>query len=209
MTGVFGRLRFFLLCRSILLACLSTACTVSLSNVPHPVDTDIPSLKEHFPVALAEATEWHPDAFVFWAQLEMNDRVKLIYRFDSPSFPGDRLLVALELEDDEIDVSTIDVYIEEPRPENLPIPLEASILDSAEVVDLALAQGGQAFIDRHPGARDLLVQLVAISGAAADELGLERSRPIWRVAIFSLPTPGIDLIFDPYNGQFLGSILRD
>jgi hypothetical protein len=209
MTGVFGRLRFFLLCRSILLACLTTACTVSLSNVPHPVDTDIPSLKEHFPVALAEATEWHPDAFVFWAQLEIDYRSRMIYIFESPAFPGYWLRVAIEFVNDEIAVATSEGYIEEPRQDNQPIPLEASLLDSAEVVDLALAHGGQAFIDRHPGARDLLVQLVAISGAAADELGLERSQPIWRVAIFSLPTPGIDLIFDPFTGEFLGSILQE
>jgi hypothetical protein len=166
-------------------------------------------LKEYFPVALAEAVEWHPDAFLFWSQIEMRDESRLIYIFESPAFPGEWLRVEIALENNESAVHSHEGYIEEPRQDNQPIPLQDSLLDSTDVVDLALALGGQAFIDRHPEARNLLIQLAPLSGSAAEDLAMEGKLLVWRVGFFSIPTRSIDLYFDPFTGGFLGSIVRD
>jgi hypothetical protein len=176
----------------------------------HPIGGPIPSIKEHYDQALAQARTWHSDAAVFWAQVDIwNGQIELMYRFKSVSFPGERYLVHLELSPSGTEMTVFEGSFEGPDTSDPAISLDDSILDSTQVADLALSHGAREFITKHPSARRLLIQLCGLSGAAADELGLQAMRPTWRVGISDLPLYSINLLFDPYSGEFLGSILRE
>lgn len=176
----------------------------------HPIEGPIPSIKDHYDQALTHARLWRDDAAPFWAEVEMWDhRTVVFYRFRSESFPGERYLVQLELTSSGTEMTVFDGSFEGPDTSNPLISLEESILDSPQVAELALSHGVREFIARHPDATRVLIQLRGISGAAADELGIQAMRPVWRVGLSELPIASIDLLFDPYTGEFLGSIVRE
>ncbi len=196
------------------IALLASGCT-SIGHSPdpfegHPLNGPIPSLKYYYDEALTQARTWHDDALPFWAEVDItNGRTEVFYRFKSGSFPQERYLVQFEITPEGTEMSIFEGSFEGPGPVDPVISLEPSILDSPDVVDLALSHGAREFIIKYPNARDLLIQFTGTSGSAAEELGIEPMRLSWRVGLSNLPLSSINLYFDPYTGEFLGSILRE
>lgn len=98
---------------------------------------------------------------------------------------------------------------EGPGPVDPVISIQDSILDSPDVVDLALSNGAREFITKHPNATHLIIQLRGISGSGAQDIGIEPNRITWRFNLYGLPFCSIDIDFDPYTGEFLGSFIRE
>ena len=155
-----------------------TGCTPNNGNTDsyiwYPLNEPIPSLRHYYNEAITEARTWHMDAALYWAEVWIRDgRTHMIYKFKSEMFPQERILVELEITPEGNVMKTFDSIIEGPSPVDPLISLDDSILDSAEVVDLALSFGARDFISNHPNVENLLIQLAGTSGAAAEELGID------------------------------------
>jgi hypothetical protein len=176
----------------------------------NPVETSVPSLKAYYAEALAEAREWHADAILTGVQVAVCDEnAHLFYLFDSPGSPQEGLTVGIEIMGTEQTLSSEQFALPQGHVIDPIVPLLDSILDSQDALDLALNHGVSEFIGRHPGADEILIQLKGLSGSAAERLGLESFRLAWRVSLRSLPTTAIEDYFDPFTGEFLGSIVRE
>jgi hypothetical protein len=209
MSGIFRAISALLILSTISLTSCGFASDENTSNASYISQMEIPSLKENYGLALSKAQAWHDDAYVFWADVSINNKnVFISYIFGSTLFPQDEKLVEIRLDGDTKKITTFESTIDPPSRKNEPIPIEDSVLDAPEVFKMALQHSGSSLISSHQNITDILIQLVPLSGAAAEEIGRVTFQPVWRVAL-SNSTKSINLLFDPFTGDFLGSINRE
>lgn len=170
-----------------------------------PIDIDVLSISSYFDAAMEEALMWNDDAYIesFETTISINNQHQALiarYSFRSISNPGDWMLIIFD-ESSAADISTGRF----PQGDDRLLPLEIDInqieIDSNGVIDIALANGGQEFINaNHPFT-------VTMARLEQDNTHLATGDIRWLVA-FANSEHTFHMLIDPISGSVVESFSR-
>ena len=198
-----------LLSAIILVAYLMGYCSMS-PDQELLMEPKIPSLKEYYPQALAEAIKWRQDAYMVDASINIRpSRILGSFAFDSESDPEVGFLFHIEGSDEgfQVEPKELDApgrWVIQPA-----IEPDEWALDSLDVARIAYENGGREFLKEHPEVNTVLLHLMRVSGSASDRTGLNQGNVIWVATFYRLRKVSIDIYIDPITGEVLATDFQE
>lgn len=203
----------FLVTSFALIACAALGFLISnmvsdTVNGSQIVDRQVPSLVELYPEALDQARSWRDDAYMIYADIDFHpERFSTAFAFGTLEDPNLALLVYFNENEDGYEVK-LDESRGSGRTDFPPaIHRDDWSTDSPEVAQYAYDQRGSDFLDAHPEVNEAVLQLTWLSGAAAENTGLEAQRLVWVMHYYQLRGYSLRVYVDPLTGEIIGEEL--
>lgn len=158
---------------------------------------EVPSARELYPLALAEAKEWLPLAYLVYVDLALRPADSYFFAFATPLEPNRSLLVYVEPLEDGYAVRSEVAYAPSLTYDSLEPAIDEGDwpVDSPDAFKIALLNGGEDFLREHPSASRWWMQLSHFRGKLQ-----------WRV-VFANEDPRLgphfDIFIDPKTGAVL------
>ena len=170
----------------------------------------IPSVKEYYPQALAEARKWRQDAYMVDASINIRpSRILGSFAFDSASDPEAGLLYFIIASDEGFQTETKEVDASGRMKSDPAIEPNEWALDSLDIARIAYENGGDAFLKEHPEVNTVLLHLMRVSGSASGRTGLIQGDVIWVATFYRLREVSIDIYIDPITGEVLATDFQE
>ena len=170
----------------------------------------IPSMKEFYLQALAEARKWRSDAhMVDAAILIRNSRVLGSFAFNSQSDPGVGFLFYIEGSDEGFQVESKEIDASGRLTANPAIEPDEWAQDSPDVARIAYENGGRDFLKDHPEVNTVHLHLTRVGGAASDRTGIAMNQVVWIVKFYRLRVVYFDIYLDPLTGDVLATDFQE
>ncbi len=169
------------------------------------MEPSFPSLADLYPEALDQARSWHDDAYMVWADISFRlSRLDAAFAFGTLNDPKQGLLVYFRLNEEGYDVELEEAESSgrtEFRPE---INREDWAVDSQEVAQRVFNLRGSDFLKAHPEVDEAMLQLRRISGASAENTGLETDKIVWIMSYYKLRGVTLRVFVDSITGEIIG-----
>ena len=164
-----------------------------------------PSIAKLYPEALDEAQSWREDAYMVFADVSHRQgRISTAFAFGTMEDPNLGLLVYFRESENGYVVKSEEsegAGRVEPRPG---INREDWAVDSIEVAQQVFLERGSDFLKAHPEVDEALLQLTRVSGAAAENTGLEAERIVWVMHYYQITGYELRVYVDPITGSIIG-----
>jgi len=204
------RLGVVLLLGSIALVAYLMGCRVAPPTQEEIMEPKIPSVKEFYPQALAEARKWRSDAYMVDVAIHIrNSRVLGSFAFDSESDPEVGFLFYIEGSDEGFQVEPEEVDASGRLKANPAIELDEWELDSLEAARITYENGGREFLKEHPEVDTVHLHLTRVGGSASKRTGVAMNRVVWIVSFYRLRVVYFDIYLDPITGEVLATDFRE
>ena len=170
----------------------------------------IPSIKEFYPQALAEARKWRSDAYMVYAAIYVrHSRMIGSLAFDSESDPEAGFIYRIRENDDGFRTEIKEVDASGRLRANPGISHDEWELDSLDAARIAYENAGRDFLHEHPEVDTVLLQLSRVGGAASERTGIAMNRVVWSVSFYRLRVIYFDIYIDPLTGEVLAIDLQE
>lgn len=175
---------------------------------PWIVNSKVPSLVELYPEALDQARSWRDDAYMIYADISFQkESFSTAFAFGTMDDPNLALLAYFNENEDGYEVK-----LDESRGSgrtDFPSAIRRDdwSTDSPEVAQYVYDQRGFDFLDAHPEANEAVLQLTWLSGAAAENTGLEAKQLVWVMQYYQLRGFSLRVYVDPLSGEIIGEEL--
>ncbi len=200
---------------AILIAAIALTAYVMGCHIAPPAQEEImepkiPSIKEFYPQALAEARKWRTDAYMVDADVYIHhSRVIGSFSFDSESHPEVGFLFYIEESDEGFHVEPEEVDASGRLKANPGISHDEWELDSLDAARIAYENGGRTFLKEHPEVDTVLLHLMHASGSASSRTGLPMGKVVWVVTFYRLRGAYMRIYIDPLTSEVLATDLQE
>ena len=204
------RLGVVLLLSMIALVAYLMGYRITPPNQEEIMEPKIPSAKEFYPQAQAEALKWRPDAYMVYAAIHIrNSRVLGSFAFDSESDPEVGFLFHIEGSDEGFQVESKELNSSGRLKANPAIEPDEWAVDSLDVARIAYENGGRDFLKDHHEVDTVHLHLTRVGGAASDRTGIAMNQVVWIVKFYRLRVVYFDIYLDPLTGDVLATDFQE
>ena len=200
---------------AILIAAIALTAYVMGCHIVPPAQEEImqpkiPSIKEFYPQALAEARKWRSDAYMVFAAIHIrHSRMIGSLAFGSESHPEAGFIYYILENDDGFLTETKEVGTSGSLKADPGINTDEWELDSLDAARIAYENGGRAFLKEHPEVDTVRLQLIRLGGAGSERTGIAMNRVVWSVSFYRLSGADLGIYIDPLTGEVLATDLQE